>query len=137
MTFEQPESLKPRPATARPLASENRRDDDETLVNSRGLMKRYGVSAMWRRRRAASDPSFPKPIFIGTHPFWRLGELRAWEAGLPHEPPLTAIAAGKRGAEVAKAQAAKKSRHKPSYPDPSPQRPSPEGRSGIDHDRRG
>lgn len=53
---------------------------------SGAVRKRYGnVSQQWIERRLA-DPksSFPKPVKLGgTHNFWRLSDLLAWEAAAP------------------------------------------------------
>jgi predicted DNA-binding transcriptional regulator AlpA len=64
-----------------------RMSDDETLLPTAQMKRRYnGVSRMWLDRRLAVDPTFPKPIYIGGRRYWRLGELRRWEASLSREP---------------------------------------------------
>jgi hypothetical protein len=58
-------------------------DNDDTLIGSAKVKKRYGgVSSMWIERRLASDPNFPRPIYIAKRRFWRLGDLVAWERSL-------------------------------------------------------
>lgn len=38
------------------------------------------VSDMWLWRRLNSDPSFPRPIYIGRRRFWREADVVAWLA---------------------------------------------------------
>lgn len=37
-----------------------------------------GVSDMWVWRRLNSDPTFPRPVYIGRRRFWREAEVIAW-----------------------------------------------------------
>lgn len=56
---------------------------NEQLITSAAVKARFGgVSAMWIYRRLATDPTFPKPIYIGRRRYWRLGDLVAWERQL-------------------------------------------------------
>jgi predicted DNA-binding transcriptional regulator AlpA len=49
-------------------------------IKSKQLCARFGVSAMWLRRRMA-DAGFPQPVHFGTSErFWKLDEVEAWEA---------------------------------------------------------
>lgn len=81
------------------------RDDDDTLYSSVRLRRFFGgVSHMWVRRRLAADPDFPKPRYVGSIPFWRLGDVRAWWESRPTTPPPASVEAGERGTEIAKAR---------------------------------
>jgi hypothetical protein len=81
------------------------RDDDDTLYSSVRLRRFFGgVSHMWVRRRLAADPDFPKPHYVGSIPFWRLGDVRAWWESRPTTPPPSSVTAGERGTEIAKAR---------------------------------
>jgi predicted DNA-binding transcriptional regulator AlpA len=55
--------------------------DDQTYLPAAGVRKRYGVSDMslwrWLNNEALG---FPHPIRINKRRFWRLDDLRAWEA---------------------------------------------------------
>jgi hypothetical protein len=82
--------------------SDGRRYEDETLLDSVATRKRYGgKSPMWLRRRQA-NPNFPKPVYVGIYPFFRLGELRRWEDGLPTTAPASQVALGAAGVDVLK-----------------------------------
>jgi prophage regulatory protein len=55
--------------------------DDRRFLTPGQIRERYCVSSMWITRRLASDPTFPKPLRLGTRTRrWRLRELEAWEA---------------------------------------------------------
>jgi predicted DNA-binding transcriptional regulator AlpA len=74
-----------------PETSEPRVSDDETLLTAGQMRQRYrGVSRMWLDRRLAADPTFPKPVYIGGRRYWRVGELRRWEATLSRKIPAAA-----------------------------------------------
>lgn len=50
------------------------------FINARQLRTRYGgVSHMWIERRLSSDPTFPKPRYVGTRRFWLLAAIENWE----------------------------------------------------------
>jgi predicted DNA-binding transcriptional regulator AlpA len=58
------------------------RDDDDTLLTSNQTRARVGnVSHMciWRWRRD-ERVQFPQPIQINRRNYWRLGDLRRWQA---------------------------------------------------------
>jgi hypothetical protein len=84
---------------------------DETLLDGKATRQRYSPkdgpikSPMWLKRRG---PNFPRPIFIGIHPHYRLGQLRRWEDGLSNTPPPAQLALGAQGVEVLKEARAKK-----------------------------
>jgi hypothetical protein len=59
--------------------AERQNDDDSFLPTSR-VTRRYGVSKMFVERRLANDPTFPRPHYFGKRRFWKLAELRRWEA---------------------------------------------------------
>jgi hypothetical protein len=104
------------------IARDDSRDDDDTLYSGVRLRRDFGgVSHMWLRRRLAADPTFPRPVYIGSIPFWRLGGVRRWEASLPTAPPPTAIAAGERATEIAKTRGKEKPKAEP-LDAPTPQR---------------
>jgi hypothetical protein len=94
------------------------RHDDETLFDGVATRKRYSPpggpikSAMWLSRRR-EDPSFPRPIYIGILPHFRLGELRRWEDGLPNTPPPSQVALGKAGPEVLRQARERKAQGQP------------------------
>lgn len=44
-----------------------------------------GVSDMWIWRRLESDPTFPKPIYIGRRRFWREADVVSWLEAQPVE----------------------------------------------------
>jgi hypothetical protein len=83
------------------------RYDDETLLDSMAVRKRYSPpggplkSTMWLTRRRP-DPNFPRAIYIGLTPHFRLGELRRWEDGLPTTPPPSQVTLGAVGTKVLK-----------------------------------
>ena len=37
-----------------------------------------GVSDMWLWRRLDSDPTFPKPAYIGNRRYWKESDVLAW-----------------------------------------------------------
>jgi hypothetical protein len=85
------------------IARDDSRDDDDTLYSGVRLRRHFGgVSHMWLRRRLQTDANFPRPVYIGSIPFYRLGDVRRWEAGLPTAPPPMQVALGKQGVEVLK-----------------------------------
>ena len=56
--------------------------DDETLLSTAQVRARYGnVSDMtiWRWQNKASL-NFPRPLVINKRRYWRLGQLRAFDA---------------------------------------------------------
>lgn len=58
-------------------------DDQNTLIPAKQLRARYGgVSHMWIERKLANDPTFPRPVYISSRRYWRVGELNAWERNL-------------------------------------------------------
>jgi hypothetical protein len=93
------------------------RYDDETLLDGIKTRDRYGgKSHMWLKRQMKKT-GFPAPIYIGTIPHWKLGNLRRWENGLPTTPPPAQVARGKQGVEVLKEARRNK---KPEAPPPPP-----------------
>ena len=53
---------------------------DDVFLRTRQVQHRYGsCSHMFIERRLASDPTFPRPVFMGRLRFWRLSELEQWE----------------------------------------------------------
>jgi predicted DNA-binding transcriptional regulator AlpA len=53
----------------------------ETLVPARKIRERYGVSDMSLWRWLQSEKlRFPKPIRINGRRYWRVADIRAWEA---------------------------------------------------------
>jgi predicted DNA-binding transcriptional regulator AlpA len=56
-------------------------DDSENLLTSSRVRARYSdCSDMWLWRRLRDDPHFPRPLIISGRRFWRLADLRRWEA---------------------------------------------------------
>jgi predicted DNA-binding transcriptional regulator AlpA len=55
--------------------------DTQTYLPAAQVRARYGVSDMslWRWLKN-EDLAFPHPIRINNRRFWRLSDLRAWEA---------------------------------------------------------
>jgi hypothetical protein len=80
--------------------------DDEQLLPTAALRQRLGnCSHMQPERLMKRDPTFPRPLYIGQRRYWRLAELRAWEAKLSRErePARSANAnAGMRKAVAAR-----------------------------------
>jgi predicted DNA-binding transcriptional regulator AlpA len=74
---------KPQLMTETPLSSApSNADDDDRLLTSRQTRERVGgVSNMciWRWLR---DPrvQFPPPVQVNRRNYWRLGDLRRWQA---------------------------------------------------------
>jgi hypothetical protein len=103
---------------------------DETLFDGMATRKRYSPdkgpikSAMWLKRRQA-DPNFPKPVYIGIYPHYRLGGLRWWEDCLPTTPPASQMALGAAGPEVLKAARERKKANQ----GPTPAKPGRKARS--------
>lgn len=60
-----------------------------TLANERRITSATvrefcgGVSDMWIWRRLKSDPSFPRPVYVGRRRFWLESEMRNWWANQP------------------------------------------------------
>ena len=102
------------------------RHDDETLLDGIKTRDRYGgKSHMWLKRQMKRT-GFPAPIYIGTIPHWKLGNLRRWENGLPTTPPPAQVARGKQGVEVLKE--ARRRKQKP-HKAPPPAKPAPARKS--------
>lgn len=55
-------------------------DDERSLVPTREVVRRYGVTdrtlAAWTARR---ETEFPLPVVVNGRKFWRRAELEAWE----------------------------------------------------------
>ena len=108
--------------TSKHSEPDDSRYDDETLLDGKATLRRYSPpdrpkSHMWLKRRQQTDPNFPKPIYIGIYPFFRLGALRRWEDGLPTAPPAAQVALGKQGVEVLKE--ARRRKKEPQDPPPA------------------
>src|SRR5262245_34723259 len=78
------EATKRPPAETRPHEAQPRAPppppDRVLMVPTSAVRERYGgVSDMWIDRRLRSDPSFPKPRYIGRRRYFLLAELEAWE----------------------------------------------------------
>jgi predicted DNA-binding transcriptional regulator AlpA len=71
----------PRKAPQSPRASPLALDDDTLLTSTQARARVGGVSTMciWRWMR---DPrvQFPPPLKINSRNYWRLGDLRQWQA---------------------------------------------------------
>jgi hypothetical protein len=66
--------------------------DEDVFLPSRKVRERYGnVSDMWLHRRLRDDASFPRPTYISTRRFWRLGDLVEWERALASRPRKPAV----------------------------------------------
>lgn len=61
-------------------------DDERSLVPTREVVRRYGVTdrtlAAWASRR---ETEFPQPVTVNRRKFWRRGELEAWERSRSRE----------------------------------------------------
>ena len=58
--------------------------DGDRYLPARAVWERYGVTNMSIYRWVANkDMGFPAPFYIGRFRYWRLEDLRAWEAGRP------------------------------------------------------
>jgi hypothetical protein len=68
-------------------------ESDDIYLNARQLLARYGgKSQMWLYRRLRDDPSFPRPIYIAKHRYWKLSTQVEWEkqqAANPAPSPRT------------------------------------------------
>jgi hypothetical protein len=54
-----------------------------TLMTAKQLRERYGNrSKMWLGRRIESDPTFPRPVYIGRYRFFKVEEVEAYDASL-------------------------------------------------------
>ena len=52
----------------------------EEFLSSAAVRARSHVSDMWLSRRLASDPEFPKPVYLTSgRRFWALSSLITWE----------------------------------------------------------
>jgi predicted DNA-binding transcriptional regulator AlpA len=63
--------------------------DDETLLTSKQVCARFGgvtVMSLWRWMND-DETGFPKPIKINSRNYWRLGDLRHWQASRPQHVP--------------------------------------------------
>ena len=63
------------------------------LIPTGQLRARYGnppVSDTWVDRRLASDPNFPRPVYIGNRRYWKISELENFERGLARSPEQAA-----------------------------------------------
>lgn len=66
-------------------------DDSPVLIPTGQLRARYGnVSDTWVDRRLASNPDFPRPVYIGNRRFWKIKELEQYECDLARSPGQTA-----------------------------------------------
>jgi predicted DNA-binding transcriptional regulator AlpA len=96
-------SLQPETYEPRPRASDDSRNDDETLLPTGQMRRRYqGVSRMWLDRRLAIDPTFPKPVYIGGRRYWLVSELRQWESALSRQKPRDKAAPAAGGGRVSR-----------------------------------
>ncbi len=61
------------------------RHTPRTLLTLGEVAARIGVSRprLWVIRK---DPAFPRPVFLGKSPRFRVSEIEVWEASLPREP---------------------------------------------------
>jgi hypothetical protein len=59
---------------------------------------------MTLERLLARDPTFSRPLYIGTRRYWRLGELRAWEATLSREKSVSVSAAANKARAAGRAE---------------------------------
>jgi hypothetical protein len=83
------------------------RPDDEQLLPTIALRQRLGnCSHMQPERLMKRDPTFPKPLYIGARRYWRLGELRAWEATLSRQREPSRAADANKGREARAARKA-------------------------------
>ncbi len=57
-----------------------RHDVDREFLAKKWVAHRYGVSTRTVDRYLKHDGlNFPRPIYIGTRPFWRATDLEIWE----------------------------------------------------------
>ncbi len=59
-----------------------REDDSEHLLNSRQVCARFGGVSLMSLWRWARDErlQFPQPVKLTNRNYWRMGDLRRWEA---------------------------------------------------------
>jgi hypothetical protein len=70
-------------------------DDQNTLIPAKQLRARYGdVSHMWIERKLANDPTFPRPVYISTRRYWRVGDSTPGNAISRRSSASQAAAAG-------------------------------------------
>ena len=82
---------------------------DERLLSSVEMRRRFGdASHMFLERQLARDPTFPRPVYIARRRYWRLGEVRQWEATLSRtkSEPASAAAKARQATRAAKAASA-------------------------------
>lgn len=68
--------------------------DGDRYLPARAVWERYGVTSMSLYRWLANEAmGFPSPFYIGRFRYWRLTDLRAWEASRPNVgKPFRALA---------------------------------------------
>jgi predicted DNA-binding transcriptional regulator AlpA len=76
-----PNLTTPRPRGAR-VAAEPPRQDDEAMLSSTQVCARFGGVATMTIWRWMHDPRllFPRPVKISLRNYWRLGDVREWQA---------------------------------------------------------
>jgi predicted DNA-binding transcriptional regulator AlpA len=58
--------------------------ENDRYIPARAVWERYGVTHMTLYRWLDSEEmNFPRPRYIGRYRYWRVDDLRAWEAGRP------------------------------------------------------
>jgi hypothetical protein len=58
-----------------------------TYVGTKGVRIFFGgKSAMWIWRKLKNDPRFPKPVYFGKLPHWRVDWLELYAAEAPTTP---------------------------------------------------
>lgn len=57
---------------------------------TRGVCSKVGRKKTWLWDRVRNDPTFPKPRYMGSRPFWLEDELNVWLATRPlHREEVT------------------------------------------------
>jgi predicted DNA-binding transcriptional regulator AlpA len=67
--------------TAKKIAAEG----FQGFLPARAVWERFGVTAMTLYRWQSDEKlAFPRPIYIGRFRYWKLDDLRTWEASRPN-----------------------------------------------------
>jgi len=67
--------------------SKSKLDSQPVYVGTNGVRTFFGdKSRMWIARRLKNDPKFPRPVYFGKLPHWRIDWLELYASQAPTTP---------------------------------------------------